>query len=55
MVYPGADHCLSDETQHVDYPRRILEWFDHYLKGEPAGKWIAEGDNWVEREKRVGS
>jgi fermentation-respiration switch protein FrsA (DUF1100 family) len=54
LAYPGADHGLSEETQQVDYHRRILEWFGHYLKGDPAQRWIAEGENWVEREKRVG-
>jgi len=55
LVYPGADHGLSDEAQQVDYHRRILEWFGHYLKGEPAAKWITEGEGWVERGRRIGS
>ena len=54
LVYPGADHGLREETQQVDYHRRILEWFGHYLKGEPAAKWITDGESWVEREKRIG-
>ena len=54
LVYPGADHGLREESQQVDYHRRILEWFAHYLKGEPAAAWITEGESWVEREKRIG-
>jgi dipeptidyl aminopeptidase/acylaminoacyl peptidase len=54
LVYPGADHGLSDEAQQVDYHRRILEWFGHHLKGEPAAKWITDGESWVERGKRMG-
>lgn len=54
LVYPGADHGLSDEAQQVDYHRRILQWFGHYLKGEPAATWITEGETWTEREKRIG-
>ncbi|NNF14881.1 MAG: S9 family peptidase [Gemmatimonadetes bacterium] len=53
LVYPGADHGLSDEAQQVDYHRRILEWFGHYLKGEPAAGWITEGESWVERDERL--
>lgn len=53
LVYPGADHGLSEETQQVDYHRRILEWFGHYLKGEPASSWITDGETWVERDKRM--
>jgi dipeptidyl aminopeptidase/acylaminoacyl peptidase len=54
LVYPGADHGLREEEHQVDYHRRILEWFGHYLKGEPAAKWITDGETWLEREKRIG-
>ncbi len=54
LVYPGADHGLTEETQQVDYHRRILEWFGHYLKGEPAAEWITSGESWVERGRRIG-
>jgi dipeptidyl aminopeptidase/acylaminoacyl peptidase len=54
LVYPEADHGLSEETQQVDYHRRILEWFGHYLKGEPPATWITSGESWVERAKRIG-
>ena len=53
LVYPGADHSLIREEQQVDYHRRILDWFGHYLKGEPAAVWITEGESWVERRKRI--
>jgi dienelactone hydrolase len=53
LMYPGAGHGLSDEKQQVDYHRRILEWFGHYLKGDEAARWIVEGESWSEREKRV--
>ena len=55
LVYPGADHSLIREEQQVDYHRRILDWFGHYLKGEPAAVWITEGESWVERGKRIGN
>ncbi|MEZ4416427.1 MAG: YqiA/YcfP family alpha/beta fold hydrolase [Gemmatimonadota bacterium] len=54
LVYPGADHGLREETQQVDYHRRILQWFGHYLKGEPAPEWIQRGETWVERGRRLG-
>lgn len=54
LVYPGADHGLSEESQQVDYHRRILEWFGHYLKGEPAASWITDGESWAERGRRIG-
>jgi len=54
LVYPGADHGLSDESQQVDYHRRILQWFGHHLKGEPPAPWITDGESWVARERRLG-
>lgn len=54
LVYPGADHGLTKEAHQVDYHRRILEWFGHYLKGEPAARWITEGETWTERAERMG-
>ncbi len=53
LMYPGAGHGLSVEEQQVDYHRRILEWFGHYLKGEPAARWITEGESWSERARRL--
>ena len=43
LVYEGEDHGFRDEANQVDYHRRILEWFGHYLKGETAPRWITEG------------
>jgi dipeptidyl aminopeptidase/acylaminoacyl peptidase len=54
LVYPGADHGLRKKEQQVDYHRRILEWFAHWLKGEPAPAWIERGEPWTERAKRIG-
>lgn len=53
LVYPGADHGLRVKEQQVDYHRRILEWFGHWLKGEPAAKWITDGESWSERGERM--
>ncbi len=56
IVYEGEDHGFRQEPNQVDYHRRILEWFGHYLKGEPAEKWITDGipmDELEEEKKRV--
>lgn len=53
LMYPGAGHGLSEEKQQVDYHRRILEWFGHYLKGDPPARWITEGESWSERARRM--
>lgn len=43
LVYEGEDHGFQEEANQIDYHRRILEWFGHYLKGEPAPAWITDG------------
>lgn len=53
LVYPGEDHGLRKKENQVDYHRRINEWFGHYLKGEPAPKWMSEGMSWLERKERI--
>ena len=55
LVYPGEDHGLRKKENQVDYHRRILEWFGHYLKGEPAPEWIRRGVTWQERKAVVAS
>lgn len=51
LNYPGEGHSLSKRENAVDYERRILQWFAHYLKGEPAAKWITDGQSWIDRKK----
>ena len=56
LVYEGEDHGFRQEANQKDYHRRILEWFGHYLKGDPAPAWITEGvglDELEAEKKRV--
>lgn len=50
LVYPGEDHGLRRRPNQLDYHRRIQAWFGHYLKGEPAEKWITEGTPFLAKE-----
>jgi len=57
LVYEGENHGFTRPANQVDYHRRILEWFGHYLKGEPAPAWIRDGVSWQElpaERKRLG-
>lgn len=51
LVYPGEDHGLRKKENQADYHRRILQWFGHWLKGEPAPAWMTEGVTWLERKR----
>ena len=56
LVYEGEDHGFREEANQKDYHRRILEWFGHYLKADPAPAWITDGvtvDALEEEKKRV--
>jgi dipeptidyl aminopeptidase/acylaminoacyl peptidase len=53
VVYQGEDHGLRKKPNQVDYQRRIFAWFDHYLKGENAPAWIAEGESYLDRQRAL--
>jgi dipeptidyl aminopeptidase/acylaminoacyl peptidase len=53
LAYGGEDHGLRRKANQVDYQRRILQWFGHYLKNEPAPPWITEGMTFLEREDEL--
>ena len=50
----SAGLALSSSAHMIlDYHRRIVEWFDHYLKGETAPSWITDGVRYVDREREL--
>jgi len=53
IAYAGEDHGLRKKPNQIDYHRRIVEWFDHYLKGETAPSWISDGVRYVDREREL--
>ncbi len=54
LVYEGEGHSLARTPNRIDLHRRILEWFDHYLKGEPARPWITEGVPYRDQRDALG-
>ena len=50
LVYEGENHGLRQEANQRDYRDRILQWFAHYLKGEPAPEWITSGLPYIEQK-----
>ena len=53
LVYNGEDHGLRQKKNQTDYQHRILAWFGHYLKGEPAERWITDGQSFLDRDAEV--
>ncbi len=50
LGYIGEDHGLRQKQNQRDYQHRILAWFGHYLKGEPAESWITDGQSFLDRD-----
>jgi dienelactone hydrolase len=53
LVYGGEDHGLRQKANQVDYHQRIMQWFGHYLKGEPAQSWITSGVSFLDKDKAL--
>ena len=51
LVYEGENHNVARPESQADYHKRQLEWFGHYLKGEPAADWITNGETYLTRKK----
>jgi dipeptidyl aminopeptidase/acylaminoacyl peptidase len=43
LSYPDEPHHLGRRENQMDFQVRMRQYFDHYLKGAPAPKWMTEG------------
>jgi hypothetical protein len=43
LEYIGENHGLAKPVNQRDYTVRMMEYFDHYLKGMPAPDWMVNG------------
>ena len=43
LEYVGENHGLRKPSNQRDYTVRMLEFFDHHLKGAPAPDWMKKG------------
>lgn len=53
LIYNDENHGVARPESQLDYHRRQLEWFAHYLKGEPAADWIMHGETYLARQKML--
>ncbi len=53
LLYNDENHGVARPESQRDYQQRQLEWFGHYLKGEPAARWITEGEGYQARQKML--
>ena len=53
LTYNGENHGLVKEVNRKDYAVRMMEYFDHYLKGKPAPAWWSKGVDYIDLEKHL--
>jgi hypothetical protein len=53
LIYNDENHGVARPESQIDYHRRQLEWFAHYLKGEPAASWITHGESYLARQRML--
>lgn len=49
LAYPGEGHGLRGLANRHDLTIRYFQFFDHYLKGAPAPKWMTEGVPYLQK------
>jgi dienelactone hydrolase len=50
LAYPGEGHGLRGMANRRDLTIRYFEFFDHYLRGAPAPKWLSEGIPFLKKD-----
>lgn len=54
LVYNDEAHNLRKEKNRQDLSIRMMQFFDHYLQGKAAPKWMSEGVPRVDKGKNLG-
>lgn len=52
LAYPGEGHGLRGLANRRDLTIRYFQFFDHYLRGAPAPRWLTEGVPYLEKDLR---
>lgn len=54
LVYNDEDHNLKKVKNKQDLSIRMMQFFDYYLKGKPAPKWMTNGVPRIQKGKDFG-
>lgn len=55
VVYNGEDHNIMERKNRKDFSIRLSQYFDYYLKGAPAPKWMIDGIPATEKGRTMGT
>lgn len=50
LAYPNEGHGLRGLANRRDLTTRYFQFFDHYLKGTPAPKWMTDGVPFLQKD-----
>jgi len=53
IQYKGENHGLAKLPNRKDYALRMMEYFDHQLKGKPAPDWWSKGVQKLDLEEHI--
>ena len=54
LNYNGDPHWVMSDENRMDFAKRMQQFFDHYLKGDPMAVWMAEGIPAVDKGEKFG-
>jgi len=54
LTYNGDEHNLVKWPNRVDLAKRMMQFFNHYLKGEPMPLWMSDGVKATEKGFKTG-
>jgi dipeptidyl aminopeptidase/acylaminoacyl peptidase len=54
LNYNGEPHWAQKLPNRIDFQKRMAQFFNHYLKGEPMPAWMKEGIPATEKEFTLG-
>lgn len=54
LNYNGEPHWVMKKENRLDFAKRMQQFFDHYLLGDPMPVWMAEGIPAVNKGKEFG-
>ena len=54
LNYNGDPHWVMTDEGRLDFAKRMQQFFDHYMKGDPMPVWMAKGVPAVDKGKEYG-
>ena len=54
LTYNGEEHNLTKWPNRVDLAKRMMQYFDYYLKGAPIPVWMSDGIKAIDKGTKDG-